>query len=196
MRDVSRKTVTMWKRAGLLVFVDGLIDVVATDALLAGRPAVYRGGVTTPAPGNNFEVTGNSLLDAIGDDDAIPLLDALPEAIAKASSWTLAEATRQKEIYLALLRQLEFDRESAKVVKIDDVVKAVVGEYAIVRSQLLNFPARVAPRAAALNSATEVQALIFGEICEVLGALSIDGGGGVPPEELHQPIRDQFAKAE
>ena len=49
-RGVSRVSVTRYKRAGLLVLTpDGLVDVAASDARLAERPAVYRGGASKSA---------------------------------------------------------------------------------------------------------------------------------------------------
>lgn len=86
-----------------------------------------------------------------------------------------AEAERIKENYLALLRQLEYDRESGSVVAVSDVVQAVVGEYALVRNRLLNIASRVSPRAAVLRSAEEVKALIDEEVALVLEELTIDG---------------------
>ena len=42
---VSRFAVTHWKQRGLLVLaVDGMVDVKASEARLRSRPEVYRGG--------------------------------------------------------------------------------------------------------------------------------------------------------
>jgi hypothetical protein len=61
-RDVSRKTVTVWKQQGLLVFTTGgLIDVAATDAILNARPERYRGGVTSAASVTSCNAGGNQV---------------------------------------------------------------------------------------------------------------------------------------
>ncbi|WP_143062063.1 hypothetical protein [Faunimonas pinastri] len=105
---------------------------------------------------------------------------------------TEAEAKRHKESYLALLRELEYDREIGAVVLVGDVVTAVTGEYALVRNRLLNIASRVAPRAAVLRSAEEVKALIDAEVALVLEELRLDGHGGADPADLQQSIRERF----
>jgi hypothetical protein len=94
--------------------------------------------------------------------------------------YTKVEAERIKENYLALLRQLEYDRESGAVVAVEDVAMAVASEYAIVRTNILGIPAKLAPRLAILRSAEEVKALLEAEITRTLEDLTRDGGGGHP----------------
>jgi len=89
---------------------------------------------------------------------------------------TEAEAKRHKESYLALLRELEYDRESGLVIEIAESVKQIGIEYAAVRSRLLAIPNKVAPRAALLSSPDEVRALIEVEIVEALKELTLDAG--------------------
>lgn len=109
--------------------------------------------------------------------------------------FTLAEAERIKENYLALLRQLEYDKESGAVVAIEDVVAAIVSEYAIIRNRLLNIPSRIAPRVAAIRSPEEVQATIHEEIAQVLEELSLDGHGSTPADELQRSVQARIGKA-
>lgn len=57
-RQVSRKTVSVWKAQGYLVlFPTGKVDVRASDKKLAGRPDVNRGGVTKGLP--SVTLSGN-----------------------------------------------------------------------------------------------------------------------------------------
>jgi hypothetical protein len=91
-----------------------------------------------------------------------------------------AEAKRHKESFLAHLRQLEYDRECGTVVPVEDVVAAVVGEYAKVRNRLLSIPARVAPRVAHLRSPEEIKALIEQEVAQALEELTCDARAWVP----------------
>lgn len=99
-----------------------------------------------------------------------------------------AEAERIKENYLALLRQLEYDRESGKVAEIADVVQAVVEEYALIRNRVLNIASRVSPRAAVLRSPEEVKALIDEEVALVLEELTLDADdSGTVRERFGRP---------
>lgn len=177
---------TVWKQKGLLVLTpDGAVDVAASDQLLLDSG---RGPVT--------EESGNA------EPVVKPKKDETPEQAADRivnvegrAPYSKAEAERIKENYLALLRQIEYDREFAAVVEIDDVIAAVVGEYALVRNKLLNIGSRIAPRAAALRSADEVKALIDGEIAMVLEELTLDGQGSGDADELRRDIQRKFAKA-
>ena len=42
--NVSRRTVGRWEQRGFIVRAGGLVDGRASDARLAERPSVYRGG--------------------------------------------------------------------------------------------------------------------------------------------------------
>jgi hypothetical protein len=156
-RKVSRKTITVWKRGGLLVLtVDGKVDVDASDELLlaSGKllPGATKGNTDDPEP------------------DPTETLEQAADRIVNVEGrapFSKAEAERIKENYLALLRQLEYDRESGKV----------VGEYALIRNRFLNIASRVSPRAAVLRSPEEVKALIDEEVALVLEELTLDGIG-------------------
>jgi hypothetical protein len=89
---------------------------------------------------------------------------------------TEAEAKRHKESFLALLRELEYDKEVGAVVEIAESIRQIGIEYAAVRSRLLAIPNKVAPRAALLSSPDEVRALIEVEIVEALKELTLDAG--------------------
>jgi lysozyme family protein len=91
---------------------------------------------------------------------------------------THAEAARIKENYIALLRQLEYDRESGKVVEIDVVMQRVAERYASVRTRMLAIPTKIAPRAAVLTSPEELRALIEEAVIEALQELSLGSVGG------------------
>jgi hypothetical protein len=51
-RGVSRKTVTLWKSRGLLVFKAALVDVAASDAAIDARPRINRGGMASSRRGS------------------------------------------------------------------------------------------------------------------------------------------------
>lgn len=109
--------------------------------------------------------------------------DETPEAAAERIVFregrvfdTEAEAKRHKESFLALLRELEYDKEVGAVVEIAESIRQIGVEYAAVRSRLLAIPSKVAPRAALLSSPDEVRALIEVEIVEALKELTLDAG--------------------
>ena len=86
-----------------------------------------------------------------------------------------AEAERIKDNYIALMRQLEFEREDFRLVPIEDVVEQVIAEYQLVKNKLIGLGARIAPRAAVMRSAEEVKALIDREVHSALEELAFDG---------------------
>lgn len=86
-----------------------------------------------------------------------------------------AQAVQKKENYLALLRELEYDREVGKVVEIDAVVSLVAAQFATVRTRLLAIPSKVASRIALIQTPEEARALVEAEITEALKELADDG---------------------
>jgi predicted transcriptional regulator len=156
-RGVSKPCVSQWKTRGLLVLSDGLVDIAATEARLAARPAVYRGG----RAGNRDRRKSASVSSVALVDDP--------------SSWSTADAIRHKEIAQARLRQIEADTAAGLVVPIADVAKAVANEYAAVRAALLAMPSKLAHRLAAATTPDEAGALVDVEVRAALAALTQDG---------------------
>jgi hypothetical protein len=142
-RRVTRKTVTVWKQKGFVVLnASGNVDVRRSNALLDARPECSRGGMTNRRPADASDFT---------DGAPIAIDDVPPALLAEAADWPLAEAARRKEIALAMLRQLEFDRESGAVVLIADVAATVTVEYALVRDRCLQIPGKLADELAGLD---------------------------------------------
>lgn len=167
-RGVSKMAVSQWKKKGLLVFTsDGLVDVAASTALIDSRPVVNRGGKAarqTALPEIEPGETPEQAAERLIVSGAVP-------------THSHAEAARIKENYLALLRQLEYDRESGAVVEVEVVAQQVAEQFAVVRSRLLAIPSRVAPRIAVLTDAEEVRALIDEEVALALQELTIESVG-------------------
>lgn len=168
-RGVSRKTVTVWKQKGLLVFsLDGNVDVVASEKLLLGAGLID----DFVTPGNN-EVT----LEAQSGETLEEAADRLAPALLSQFA-TKADAERYKETYLALLKKLEYDEKSREVVRVAEVARIVGGEYSKVRSKLMEIPSVVAPMAVLMKTAEEIRALIEKEIARALEELAYDGNPG------------------
>jgi hypothetical protein len=155
LRGVSRQTVTaVWKKQGRLVLTaDGKVDVKATEKPLALRPETYRGGTVKAKPGKAGKKPARTAEESpVSADEAVPILDRSPAEIAESSNWTLVEAQRVKEIYLALLRKQEFEVERGELVEIEAVAHEVEREYSIVRERLLTFRARSRPLSSAATA--------------------------------------------
>lgn len=147
-KNVSKQTVTDWKTRGLVVFSEaGGVDFLATDAALVAH------GIRQPES-SELDTLATKLLTADGRE-----------------LWSKAEAERVLENYAALLRQLAYDRESAKVVEIDDVISAVRQEYGIVRDRIGKISANVVPHLVALQSPELIKAAIDTEVNAALAEL-------------------------
>jgi non-ribosomal peptide synthetase component E (peptide arylation enzyme) len=144
-KDVSRQTVTDWKKRGLLIYrPDGEVDFLATDQRLTDH------GIRQPADTNLTEVT----------------------AIDGEELWSRAEAEQVKENYAARLKQLEFERESGRVVTIDDAAEIFAAVCGIVRKRLRRISADVAPNLSGMTSAAEIKAAIDAAVVQALADLS------------------------
>ena len=179
---VSKVAVTKWKAAGRLVIRDGLVDVAATKAVLdryrAGgsepRKAVDEASVNTAV--NEF--TEVNAIDDGDDGDEDPVnaedADALAAEILRTTGtdWSLDEAKRIKESFLALRARLKYDLEAAAVVPVAEVIREVAAEYSTVRTRLLAIPAEHSPQIARLRGPSEVRDYLERVITEILTALS------------------------
>lgn len=144
-KDVSRQTVTDWKKRGLLVFSnDREVDFLATDQRLADH------GIRQPRDSNLTELT----------------------AIDGVELWSRADAETVKENYAARLKQLEFERESALVVTVDEAARHIVDELGIVRQRCSSIGAEVAPELVDMTSASEIKALIDAAVVRALADLA------------------------
>lgn len=190
-KGVSAKTVSIWKQAGHLSMTpDGLVKVEESEWLLAERPATRRGGKTKGS------APSAPATKPMSSDEGGAAAEAAERFIKQTGGLhSHAEAARIKENFLAALRQLEYDRESGKVVEIAVVGAAVVTEYAKVRNKVLGIGSRVAHRLAAMRSPEEIKALIDAEVSIILEELTLDGHGSAVAADLAESIRDRLSPA-
>jgi hypothetical protein len=158
LHGVAKPTVTGWKQRDLLVMtVDGKVDVAASHARLASRPAVHRGGVAKVRPGkpaaDQFGAAGDTPQDA----------------------WSMHEAKRREMVAAAKLRELELAREAGLVVPKADVVGVVRAEYGIVRAGFLGLASKLAHRLAAATTPEACGTIVDTEVRFILEALTADG---------------------
>jgi len=169
---VSKQAASKWKSRGLLVFVDGKVDVEASNENLK---KLRKGG----APGDNQVDENDNRLTVDTQLTVRPGESAERAAerilMATGAEMSIDQARTMKENYLALLNQLEYDEKSGLVVVAADVAKIVGEEYAKVRTRLLAIPAEQAPRLHRLKTVTEMQDALQELITEALEELTKDG---------------------
>ena len=145
-RGVSKKSVTIWKQRGYLVWRDGQIDRDASDRILDSRGT----------PGNGAEPQGNDETpptepgNAGSDDPPEPPEPPkeLQDLLDNAQLLTTAQAERVKENYLARQRKLQYERDAGELVPVDEVVRQLTEKTNVIRSKILALPTEAAPQLA------------------------------------------------
>jgi hypothetical protein len=161
--QVSKPTCTGWKRRGFIqLTADGKVDVVVSNARLAARPSISRGGRTKVRPGMP--------LDPGGAGVAVE-----QSGVVDPATWSRQEALRQREIAQARLAQIEADRAAGLVVPRADIAGAVRAEYGIVRTAFLGMASKLAHRLAAATTPEQCGSIVDGEVRSILEALTADG---------------------
>jgi hypothetical protein len=173
IHGVTKQAAAKWKDRGLLVIVDGKIDVDASNEKLR---VLRTGGA--PGAGSVDEAVNQLTNDKELTVRAGETVSGAAERILMATGveMTIDQAKQMKENYLALLNQLEYDRESGLVVLVSEVAKAVGAEYATVRTKLLGIPSGHAARIHRLKTVAEVQEVLQELITKALEELTRDGG--------------------
>ncbi|VVE01779.1 hypothetical protein [Pandoraea terrigena] len=166
--NVSRKTVSEWKKAGRLVMQGDRVDVEASLSLMDRH---RKGG----APSSSSAVTPTVTLADSGNSQgnksspkAIPgrcsetsaeEVTILPgETIEDAAQrlvgdidmgMSFDEVRRLKEVYLVLLNRLEFEQKSGALIDLETASTILFEEFRAARDAWLNWPTRIGPMLAA-----------------------------------------------
>jgi hypothetical protein len=184
-RGVSKPCVTIWKRQGKIVMDGRKVDVAASEALLDSRPLVYRGGVTNRAPsGPNVTRASHSekpkpkrstRRPELNSEPPAAVFAALaglpPELIAESANWSLADAQKQKERYLALLRRHEYELKSGAAVSAREVELFLAARHGAIRDKILGWPGKMSEMCADRTRA-EIEEILLREAYEVLEELA------------------------
>lgn len=176
LSGVSRKTVTMWKAQGFLVFNENGIDVEATqENLRKHRDTVtqeakkkdFRGKTSDHARGNNNSAgapRGNSAVGVRNAADDVQrqgrgrriVVNNEDRANPDDFGGTLPEelmtyndARTLKENYLALMAKQEFEKKENNLVEMEVAKDVLFSVFRQQRDAWLNWPSRVAPLIAA-----------------------------------------------
>lgn len=87
-------------------------------------------------------------------------------------TYNLEREKARRQFMLADLEEMRRDREAGKIVLIEDVIKVVEDEYAMVRSGVLGLPARLVMRLTTMDDSREIYEYIRSECGQVLTDLS------------------------
>lgn len=157
LRGVTRMTVHRWRDRGHVLLDDkGRVRVAASNAMLADRPEVYRGGRRGGNPAKGVAAT-------VFDDG-----HRSPNEI------TTANAIAEKETYLGLMRKLEYEIATGQVVDIAVVTSVVARDYTIMRNQIMGVGIKTGMMLAACDDAEGCQSIIDAEMARALECLDAD----------------------
>jgi hypothetical protein len=173
----SRKTVTAWKKAGRLVTKGDRVDVEATAERMrryhpTGSPIVLDSrqiAALAASEGNKSGNRGNtkrvtrvtSSAPTADDGDAADGLELRPgetldqaaqrlaDLLLDPASTTIEEARRVKEVYLALLNRVEYERKAGDLIDLDTARSVLFDCARAARDSWLNWPVRYAALIAA-----------------------------------------------
>ncbi len=156
-----------------------LSDDGKLDADLVGTPwrRTNQLRADTPADTSGKAAAQSAGVRKRGSRADVRTIDTPEQAALKAMGIPLSGVSlAKKEHYLALQRQLEYDKSVGEVVHISQVAEVVGTQLAAVRTRLLSIPAENAPRIARLTTAAEVQDALQALIVEALEQLTQDVG--------------------
>ncbi|RXF67705.1 hypothetical protein EK403_21075 [Hansschlegelia zhihuaiae] len=152
-RGVSKKTVTVWKGNGLLVFGDdGLVDVDATEWNLDQRPAKYRGGVAHRPVRSAPELQPGSAAAKQKPGQAPRSEPVSADEIRTDEgpydpddpNLDLPAAVRRKENFLGLQRKQAVEKEAGRLVERAAAEALFFDTARDLRDAWLSWPARIA----------------------------------------------------
>ncbi|WP_392563215.1 hypothetical protein RHO12_12735 (plasmid) [Orbus sturtevantii] len=161
-QGVSRKTITVWKNRGILVFNGKEIDVEKSDENVTQYLKKTKQG--NKLKGNN---EGNNI-----DDD---LIEKLTES--SGVNLTFDEARRMKENYLALLSKVEYETKIGRLLPFSEMLDAVKNEYSRMRTRLISIAPEQGPRLKIMATTCTDQEFVEklqDIISEVMKELSLD----------------------
>lgn len=154
LKGWHRSTVTRLKQAGRLVLVDGLVDVEATDARLAGSTA----GRDDVAERHAAERAAK-----VGAGETAPIRNE-----------ARADAQARKESALADLAEMEAAQKRGLLIPKEDVDAALKALGASVRARLDVLADQLAPVVAPVADLDETHAILAEHFRAVLAGISDD----------------------
>jgi transcriptional regulator with XRE-family HTH domain len=152
---VSRQYISKLVKEGKLELVGRKLDAEASMAVLEGLsdPARPRKTALASAP------------------PAREIVDREPPP-------TFAEAKTMKEVYLAKMARLKYEEEAGRFLEKAEVERRAQEVGMVVRQNLLSLPSRLMDQLAAESDPREINALLEGEVREVLKMLAEELANG------------------
>ncbi|MFM0136846.1 hypothetical protein [Caballeronia grimmiae] len=149
------------------------------------KPIRSSKGVRQPADTGKVSAKSVRTSQSVRTDESVRTIEPVTETDTPAQAAAkviaalgaendLGEAIRIKENYNALLKQLEYDKESGLVVMVSDVAKLVGQEYAKVRTRLLAIPSNFAAQVHRCKTVSEVNDVLEHAVVEALEELTRD----------------------
>lgn len=169
MHGRSRAAITQWGDRDLLVMQGNKVDVEASNANLERYRRGGAGALSSESAANRTSLTVKA-----GENPETVAANILA---ASGIEWSMDEAKRIKESYLALLNQLEYDTKARAVVRVDRVAKVFGDACARVRTRLSAIPSELAPELHRKKTVAEVVDELRRAINEALEELTRGGDG-------------------
>jgi len=141
IHNVSRKTVTVWKKDGWLAMDGNLVDVEKSNALLEQN---RRASAKPAAKSKPVTDSGNK-----SDSDAGNAETSDPDDGEQDGAGSLNDARRTKEFYAAQLNKLEFEQKAGSLIELEVATQVLFDEFRAQRDSWMNWPIRVGPLIAA-----------------------------------------------
>lgn len=177
-----KSTVTRYAQQGRIVFgADGLVDVAATDALLAQSADPAREGVRERHEAERREKqaarSAAVAADLLAGAASAPPPPDEPAYRADPSDPTfrlLQKSRAESEAHRAALLRMEREKQEGKLVDAEAVRLEAFKQAREARNAILNMPARLAPLLAAETDPVKVMDLLERELRAACSALAGD----------------------
>lgn len=170
---VNRSTITRWVDTGRVVLAGAMIDVEASQQLLAdtggARPDVAERHAAERAAKGAIVGAGDTAPPA-----APPASEAASRADGVGNSYQAARAVKEK--YAALHSKLEYEQALGNLIPKADVDAALRSFAASVRARLDVLPDQLAPLVSPVTDLDEIHALLAEHCRSILSAVADDMG--------------------
>ena len=149
LRGVNPVTVSRWARLGYIVFEGKLVHVAKSIDRLEGRF-----GETRAREANEIAAA------------------TIPPKLTAKTPFTQVEASRVKENFVALSKELDYDKASGAVVDADLAAAGIAAVLLVVKNKLLGLPSRLAPALLNVTDPEIARAALAEGVSEALEELS------------------------
>lgn len=158
-RQVTPAMVTHWAKSARLVLVDGRVDLVATDALLAATLDPTRGGKGgRPAAQRQAAPVGASARQE-------PEAPAAPPVVTETAMSRATAADREASTALKVLR---LEREAGRLVNREQYERTTETVFAGLRDAVMAIPGRIGTWLAAESDPRKCMDILKGELVAAL----------------------------